>query len=177
MRRCCERAGFPVVVDDSTVCPTLLVDGHTDEAQRIYDKPSLRRRQNYFERTGALVVRHLTSATEIAPLLDTFFAQHVSRWSGASHPSLFLKEQNRAFYRTLTRNLSDSPWLLFTVVEHDGQPMALHYGFDYHGVVTWYKPSFNPAFAAHSPGLVLLRGLIGHAIASERRELDFTLGR
>ena len=176
IRRCCERAGYPVVSDDDTVCPTLLIQGHEDEARRILDKPSLRRRQNYFARAGSLVVRHLTSATEIQPLLDRFFDQHVSRWADSSSPSLFVKEQNREFYRTLTENLAAAPWLLFTSIELDGQPIALHYGFDYDGVVTWYKPSFNPTFAAHSPGLTLLRHLIEYAIAHERRELDFTWG-
>lgn len=52
----------------------------------------------------------------------------------------------------------------------------MHYGFDYDGVVTWYKPSFDPAFAAHSPGLALLRQLIGYALTNGRRELDFTWG-
>ena len=87
-----------------------------------------------------------------------------------------MEDRNREFYRLLTQNLSDSSWLLFTVVELDGQPIAMHYGFDFCGVVTWYKPSFDPTFAAHSPGLVLLRHLIEYAATRRRRELDFTWG-
>lgn len=176
LRRCCARAGFPVVFDADTICPALIIQGHEDEARRILDKPSLRRRLNHFARTGSLVVRHLTDAAEILPMLDQFFEQHVSRWAGSTSPSLFNKERNRDFYRTLTRNLAGTPWLLFTAVQRDGRPIALHYGFDYDGVVTWYKPSFDPAVAENSPGLALLRQLIEHAVTERRRELDFTWG-
>ena len=40
----------------------------------------------------------------------------------------------------------------------------------------YYKPSFDPALAAHSPGLVLVRHLIARALEGGRRELDFTIG-
>jgi hypothetical protein len=49
-------------------------------------------------------------------------------------------------------------------------------GFDYDGVITWYKPSFDPEFASRSPGLVLVQHLIRYAVDQGRRELDFTLG-
>jgi CelD/BcsL family acetyltransferase involved in cellulose biosynthesis len=170
------QAEFPLIADQDMPCPTLLIEGHEHEALRILNKSSLRRRQNGLARSGALTVRHLKRADEIEPLLDCFFDQHVRRWAPTSSPSLFVDPRNREFYRHLTRNLSSSGWLLFTVVEHDGRPIAFHYGFDRHGVVTWYKPSFDPAFASRSPGLALLRHLIEYAVTNRRRELDFSLG-
>ena len=116
VRRCCERAGLPIAIDADTACLTLLVQGREDEARRILDKPSLRRRQNYFARTGTFAVRHLTDAADILPLLDRFFDQHVQRWAGSSSPSLFVKDEHREFYRRLTSMLAGSPWLLFTTV-------------------------------------------------------------
>ena len=72
--------------------------------------------------------------------------------------------------------MADKGWLLFSMVEFNDQPIAFHYGFDYNDTVLWYKPSFDVEHASHSPGLVLLRYLIGYAIDQKRHELDFTIG-
>ena len=67
-------------------------------------------------------------------------------------------------------------WLQFSIVEFNGEPIAFHFGFDYCGCVTWYKPSFDMRFAEHSPGLLLTRQLIEDGLRRSRRELDFTIG-
>jgi CelD/BcsL family acetyltransferase involved in cellulose biosynthesis len=108
--------------------------------------------------------------------VDRFFAQHIARWSDTATPSLFVDPRNQQFYRELARELSRRRWLLCTVVEFDDEPVAFHYGFDYNGAVLWYKPSFNRRYARMSPGLVLVRHLIGYAIQESRHELDFTIG-
>ena len=172
----CEQAGFSVMLHDQFICPTLLVRGHEHEARRILDKPSLRRRQNYFERIGQLGFKDLTSASDIEPYLDAFFEQHTARWRQTSTPSLFREAANRAFYRDLMARLDGTGWLLFSMIEFDDRPIAFHYGFDYNENLIWYKPSFDPAFAARSPGLVLVRHLIRRALEDGRRELDFTIG-
>jgi CelD/BcsL family acetyltransferase involved in cellulose biosynthesis len=172
----CSQAGYKVLVADQFLCPTLMIAGHEDSARAILNKPSLRRPTNYFQRAGRLVCRDLTGAEEIEPYLDQFFEQHVGRWNGTRSPSLFVNGRNRAFYRVLTRNLSGSGALLFSVIELDGRPIAFHYGFDYNRSVIWYKPSFDITHAAHSPGLVLMRHLIDYAVGHDRRELDFTVG-
>lgn len=176
IRAICHRTGYRVLVDDQFQCPTLQIKGHEDSALKIFNKPGLRRRQNYFQRNGRLVFTNLTSAAAAVPYLDRFFSQHVARWSSGKSPSLFLDERNRAFYRELTANIADQGWLLFSVVEFNDQPIAFHFGFDYNDTVLWYKPSFDVAYASHSPGLVLLRYLIGYAIEQKRHELDFTVG-
>ena len=176
LRTICEYQGFRVMVHDDFACPTLLVRGHESAALRLLNKPSLRRRQNYFERTGSLTFRDLSAASDVAAHLDTFFNQHVARWDTTNTPSLFQEPINRSFYRKLTERLDGTNWLLFSLVELDGRPIALHYGFDYNDTLTWYKPSFDPAFASGSPGLVLVRHLLRRALDQARRELDFTIG-
>jgi CelD/BcsL family acetyltransferase involved in cellulose biosynthesis len=176
LKSLCKDAGLRVMVSDQFVCPTLLVRGHERAAHRILDKPSLRRRQNYFERHGRLGFRDLTSACDIEPHLEAFFNQHTARWSRTRTPSLFRDAANRAFYHDLTSRLDGTRWLLFSLVEFDSRPIAFNYGFDYNDSVTWYKPSFDPAFASRSPGLVLVRHLIRRVLEDGRRELDFTIG-
>jgi CelD/BcsL family acetyltransferase involved in cellulose biosynthesis len=171
------RYGYHVLSNEMYVCPTLLVAGHEKAARAIGDKPSLRRRENYFRRRGRLVCRDLKTEAEIAPYLDQFFEQHIERWSATGKsPSLFVDERNRTFYRHLTRSLTARDWLLFSVIEFDGEPIAFHFGFDYDSKVLWYKPSFNIKYAAAAPGLVMVQHLIRHAIGQHRTELDFTVG-
>ena len=172
----CARMGYRTLTDDQYVCPTLHVAGHEQSALRIYNKPGLRRAQHYFERAGRLVARDFTAAADVDGYLPAFFSQHIARWHGTRSPSLFVNPTNQTFYRSLTANLGTTGWLLFSVVELDGHPIAFHYGFDYNGAVIWYKPSFDVAHAAHSPGLVMVRHLMEFAIEHRRRELDFTVG-
>lgn len=171
----CQCAGFRVLQRDLYPSPTLLIKGHEEEAQAIFNKAGLRRRQNYFQRSGRLTYKHLTG-TAVLPYLEGFFEQHIARWAGSSSPSLFLNERNREFYRELALALADKDWLLLSVVELDGRPLTMHYGFDFNERLLWYKPSFDRFHAKHSPGLVLLRHLIGYALDRKRIEFDFTIG-
>jgi CelD/BcsL family acetyltransferase involved in cellulose biosynthesis len=108
--------------------------------------------------------------------LKLLFYQHQKRWEVNKKVSLFSDYQNQEFYIKLTKNLIDTNWLLFSILEFDDQPIAMHYGFDYGNRVYWYKPAFDILFAKHSPGLVLLRYLIEYCIENDKSELDFTIG-
>lgn len=176
MKAICERAGWSVIAGTQYTCPALLVRGHESEAAAILNKESLRRRENFLRKAGTLQIRDLKTAEEIEPLLDTFFRQHIARWKNTGTPSLFEQARNRNFYRRVTREVAPAGWLTFTVVEFNDAPVAFHFGFDYEGALLWYKPSFDPAMASRSPGMVLLRHLIRSTIDQGRRELDFTLG-
>jgi CelD/BcsL family acetyltransferase involved in cellulose biosynthesis/predicted ATP-grasp superfamily ATP-dependent carboligase len=180
VRSVCDAHGYRTLVDDQYPCPTLLIEGREDEALKVLNKPSLRRRTNYFNRAGRLVCLNLSTAAEVQPHLDAFFAQHVMRWGsgagGSTSSSLFVDNRNRDFYRELTRAIAPKGWLLFSVVEFNDKPIAFHYGFDYNGSVIWYKPSFDVEFEQHSPGIVMVQHLIRYAIEHGRRELDFTVG-
>ena len=171
----CQCAGFRVLQRDLYPSPALLIKGHEEEAQTIFNKAGLRRRQNYFQRIGRLTVKHLTG-TAVLPCLEGFFDQHIARWADSASPSLFLNERNRAFYQELALALADKKWLLLSVVELDDRPLTMHYGFDFNERLLWYKPSFDRVHSKHSPGLVLLRHLIGYALDRKRVEFDFTIG-
>jgi CelD/BcsL family acetyltransferase involved in cellulose biosynthesis len=172
----CRDLGLHALIEDQFICPTLVIEGHEHAARRIVAKASLRRRRTYFEKQGRLSAVDLTRAADVAPRLDEFFAQHVARWHGTSTPSLFTDEVNRGFYRELTERLDGTGWLHYSMVQLDGKSVAIHYGFDYNGTLLWYKPSFDPAHAGGSPGIVLVQHLIQHAVDTGHREFDFTIG-
>jgi len=139
-------------------------------------KKSLRRHERALERQGTLTCETFRDAERILPQLDEFFDQHVRRWQSTEWPSLFLADDQRAFYRRFTQRLDDSGVLRFTAVRLDGRLVAAHYGFHHAGRFTWYKPSFDPDLAKVSPGEVLLKRLLELARDERADEFDFTIG-
>lgn len=176
VRKAAAHAGYFTLVDEQYVCPSLVIRDHEREVEAVLHKPSLRRRRRLLERSGRLEIRDVNSADEVASWLDAFFEQHITRWAQTSTPSLFVDPRNQAFYRTLTTRVAPQGWLLFSVITLNGHPVAFHYGFDFNDSITWYKPSFDIARSASSPGLVMVSHLIDVARERGRRELDFTLG-
>ena len=145
-------------------------------ADQALRKKSLNRHERGLERRGKLTAETYTTADEIRPALDSFFEQHVQRWTDTESPSLFLDGTNRDFYRRVVEYLDQTNILRFTRVALDGKMVAAHFGFYYADRYTWYKPTFDPSLKKLSPGEVLIKKLIERAKIDEAREFDFTIG-
>ncbi len=169
-------AGLFPVLESTIACPALVIRGCEKEVGALINKYSLRRKVSALEKLGAVSFHTDCSPADIEAHLDNFFDQHVARWTGTASPSPFLRPEQRAFYRELVHSLAGSGVLNFCRLELDGKPVAYHFGFRYDDKLIWYKPSFDPAYAEHSPGLVLIRNLIDYALRSGCGELDFTIG-
>ena len=157
-------------------CPALVIDGEQESVRQQINKYSVRRPLNWFQKRGTVRFRKLTDWPEIERQLPAFFEQHIQRWAENGQASLFIKEGQRRFYRTLAKASLEAGWLSFSVVEFDDKPLAFHFGFDDGRVLTWYKPSFDVSYSQHSPGLLLIRHLIEDALQNGRSEMDFTIG-
>jgi CelD/BcsL family acetyltransferase involved in cellulose biosynthesis len=150
--------------------------GDPAEDRQLPNKKSLKRHYNYFQRSGDLQCRHCVTGEEVMQHLESFFEQHVRRRAATDTRSVFVDERARVFFRELTRALAPKGWLLFSVVSFNRDPIAMHFGFEYGGRITWYKPAFDIAYAKHSPGEVLIKFLLEYALERKARELDFTIG-
>jgi CelD/BcsL family acetyltransferase involved in cellulose biosynthesis len=159
-----------------TDCPALMIHGRQSEASMVLQKQSLKRPYHYFQSQAQLDFRDLTTLAEAHAYLPRFFDQHINRWKDTGSPSLFLNPLTRQFYAELLEHLWPKGWLVFSLVESGGQPIAFHYGFEYDGCFLWYKPSFDVVHRKHSPGNLLLRFLVKRAIDRGCREFDFTIG-
>jgi CelD/BcsL family acetyltransferase involved in cellulose biosynthesis len=173
LTQCATTLGFRFVEEARTACPTLLLGESTRQLLRKY---SIRRPHNWFARHGTLGFSHISDRSELEAVLPSYFDQHVRRWRHKGVKSLFEDDRQRRFYEHLVASLASTGWLLFSVAEFDGVPIAYHFGFDYAGRVIWYKPSFEVRFANRSPGLLLIGLLIEDALRRERQEVDFTIG-
>lgn len=158
------------------LCPTLVIQGNQEKIIKLINKPVLKRRYNYFSKNGDLEFINITDFEHAKEYLEIFFKQHIKRWDFQHKPSLFLDSNNCNFYHELARSLLEKQWLLFSVLKYNNEPIAFHYGFDYNSKIIWYKPSFDIDYFKYSPGKVLLRFLIQHALTHGKSEFDFTVG-
>ena len=169
------RHGYPLVERFDYECPTYRF-GDLEADRRLVRKKSLKRHFNHFQKTGCLEFRRCRTADDLLTFLDPFFEQHIARRALTDVPSIFHDPRHRAFHRRAALALLPTGWLDFSVVLHDGRPIAFHYGFDYNDKLMWYKPSFDPTLASRSPGEVLLKYLFEDALERELREFDFGIG-
>lgn len=139
-------------------------------------KKSIIRHAKKLSKSGELSCHTTAKQAQTEAELDAFFDQHIERWKQTDFPSLFHDEQKRAFYRALTKNLSENKSLRFSTVKLNGHLVAAHFGFFFGGVFTWYKPCFDPEFARYSPGEVLLKHLLEQAKEDQAQFFDFTIG-
>jgi CelD/BcsL family acetyltransferase involved in cellulose biosynthesis len=139
-------------------------------------KESLRRHHKKLSKLGEVRLRHLEDPEEIECHLPTFFRLHVARRALAGDRSLFCRDEPRAFYRALVRELDARAALRFAVLEVAGRPVAYHLGFECGGKFIWYKPAFDVAYWDYSPGEVLIKALLEYVAGRELEEFDFTTG-
>jgi CelD/BcsL family acetyltransferase involved in cellulose biosynthesis len=162
--------------EETWPCPLMDLRTYPLHAQEAMQKKSLLRHQGWFERSALIESSHLTDGRQILHYLDDFFDQHIRRWAVTEFPSLFHDEKQRAFYRTLTKEMAETGWLCFTKIGWQGQTIAYHFGFFYQGSFLWYKPTFEIELSKHGPGEVLIRQLLLYAIEQEAHTFDFGMG-
>lgn len=162
-------------LNSTSVCPTLIVS-KCNNIRSLAAPKSLKRHINYFKKSGKLSFRVLDSVENKLNALDVFFEQHIQRRSITKAKSLFLNPLNKIFYREIVNKTANTDWLFFSCLEHNGLPIAFHFGFDYNSKVIWYKPSFDISFKKRSPGRLMIKFLIEYCVENKKNELDFTLG-
>ncbi|MGZ8155110.1 MAG: GNAT family N-acetyltransferase [Burkholderiales bacterium] len=146
------------------------------EDRRLANKKSLKRHCNNLRKLGEVRFFNCETGDEVLGYLDAFFEQHVRRRALTDTPSMFVDERMQHFFAELTSALAPRGWLLFSVLLLDQRPVAMHFGFEFDGRITWYKPAFDIELAKHSPGEVLIKHLIEYALERKAAELDFTIG-
>jgi len=173
LQQAAQRLGLSCYDEGDLPAPAIDLRATGSEVVR---KKSLVRHQRFFEREGALSIRHFTAARDILPRLESFFEQHIARWAVTPYPSLFLDPTQCRFYQALVRSAGPNASLRFTEVGWNDTPIAFHFGFSYGSTYMWYKPSFAIERAKRSPGEVLMRSLLLAALAEGAEVFDLGLG-
>jgi CelD/BcsL family acetyltransferase involved in cellulose biosynthesis len=158
LRRAAAALRLDLVDEGELAAPYVDLSADAAAARPAAQRRSLVRHERGLQRTGELSVTHDRAPS--AQALDAFFTQHVRRWADTPYPSAFTGPACRTFFRALAAAGAPHGWVVFTTLRWNGVPVAYHFGFHFAGSLLWYKPSFDPAYAAQSPGEVLLRRLM-----------------
>jgi CelD/BcsL family acetyltransferase involved in cellulose biosynthesis len=82
-----------------------------------------------------------------------------------------------AFFQALAKITYEAGWLELAFIDVNGKPAATYFDFAYRGMTLCYNSGYDPqAYAALSPGIVLLTELIEHAVKHQRKCFDFLQG-
>ena len=144
--------------------------------ETLLRKEQPRRSEKKLQKAGRVELRHIESRAEARRHLAIFFRQHIQRCAVNGVRSQFLTERRRAFYEAMVEQCDLSGELRFAALELDGQPIAYHFGLQFHSKFVWYKPAFDVDYWDFSPGDVLLRYLFRYADESNLAEFDFSVG-
>jgi len=116
-----------------------------------------------------------TDAEERFPVL---VGLHQKRWKGKGYRGVgvFCSERFLEFHRRIARIFSERGWLEISFLRVDGNDVAAHYNFSFGRTIFHYMPAFDPAWAAHNVGRIILAESIRDAIARKMKEFDFLRG-
>jgi CelD/BcsL family acetyltransferase involved in cellulose biosynthesis len=120
-------------------------------------------------------IRRTESADDLVGDLGTFFELHDKRFGDRGGSSLSAG-RTRLFHLDFARAALTQGWLRLWFLELDGRPAAAWYGWRLGERYSYYNSGFDPAFAALSPGLVLISAVIESAFEEGAAEFDFLLG-
>lgn len=170
-----ERLGLDRFEMDSIV--SVMVDIAADpEAVRRAVSRSMRKAENFFTKNGDMVVRQLTTAAEVLPLLPEFFEMHVARWRLKGIESGFLRPDMRSFLEKWIAVSAAAGWLRVVRLEWNGATLGIdlnwHFGTTQHSG-QWV---FDIRFMSRSPGQILLRHSVLMALDAGMHTYDLGLG-
>ena len=139
-------------------------------------RSNLRRRtRKLMGELGARVLRwHATEQIDAG--VAELARLHRLRWTGRAERYGFSDAGYLAFHRRIAERFAAHGWLRLYGLEVDGAVIAAWYGYRYGDVLYYYQSGFDPAWYAHSPGMVLKATVIREAIEEGVKELDLLKG-
>jgi CelD/BcsL family acetyltransferase involved in cellulose biosynthesis len=115
-------------------------------------RKSVRFGRNRLERHDAVEYRYAEAAT-LEPDLDAAFRLHRSRFG--DHPGCLFCGEHEAFQREFAAIALDRGWLRLLLLEIDGRPVGLEYGFFFQDTYFAYQGGRDPAWDRESVGFLL----------------------
>lgn len=137
---------------------------------------TLRTDRNRIDRDGKLrfadLAREWTAERCIASLAEL----HGARGRMLERGSAFERPGYRSFHESFARLAAGRGWLRMPSYLVDDAPVAARYGFAYRGTLYEYQTGFDPAYAKHGVGRVLLAESIRASIAEGLARFDMLGG-
>jgi CelD/BcsL family acetyltransferase involved in cellulose biosynthesis len=118
-------------------------------------------------------LRRCRSASELREFLDRLFEFHTERWQTRGETGVFRRPSRRRFFEELCRRTLAAGTLDLWLLDLDGHSSAAEIGFRFGTTYYALQAGFDPAYAKHSPGVVLMAMVLQELIPQGIREYDF----
>ena len=133
----------------------------------------LRRRERRLRERYDVRLRLVRDTTTLDADLDTLFALHSARWGPSS--SVFAPPHD-GFHRRFAHVALQHGWLRLLLLELDGIPAAVSYGFRFRNVEVFYQVGRDPRRAHEAVGSVIFAHRIRLALEDGVEECRFGRG-
>jgi CelD/BcsL family acetyltransferase involved in cellulose biosynthesis len=171
--------GWTLRITDGGLCPVIALAGHTWESYLASlgasHRANFRRRARSLNERFDVQFRLVTTDADRRDALTALVNFHAQRF-GPHGSTAFLTPAVRAFQADATRQALERGWLRMYVLNLDGQPAGVMYGFLYNGRFYFYQHGFDPQHERFSVGLVLMGLTIQAALEEGAIEFDMLWG-
>ncbi|MCI0685392.1 MAG: GNAT family N-acetyltransferase [Gemmataceae bacterium] len=141
-------------------------DAYLNAALSSNKRRDLNRRQRKLAEQGQVEFRVLQTSDEIAAGCEDFLRLESGGWKGRTGTALAATPAGQEFFRAVVREAGARGQLLLHGLYLNGRPIAMRTTFTSGAGSFFFKPAYDEAFAAYSPGVLLeletIRLLHGH---------------
>ncbi|MGH6630043.1 MAG: GNAT family N-acetyltransferase, partial [Burkholderiales bacterium] len=113
---------------------------------------------------------------EVQHWLDLLFDLHARRWQLRGQPGAFAFPGRQELFRKVADRFLLRGWLDFWMLEIDGCPASLEFGFSFEGTYCFLQSAFEPKFEEQGAGVALKALVIQQLITRGIKRYDFLSG-
>ena len=177
LRRAVAARGAASEVERGFSCPGFAVRGtFAAHLARVPRRETYRRRVRWLSRQPGFRIDVATTPEEAPAALEDLLRLHRLRWAAEGGSAGIPPGPVEAFHRAVAPLLAARGWLRLYRLHAGGAAIAAIHGLERGGRFFYYQSGYDPAWAARSPGLVLLGRTIEDAYARGLRDYDFLRG-
>ncbi len=179
MLRACRRAELPVCYHERFRVGRVAIDSDWDLYLKRLPKNHRQAMTRGLRRLAAegevqFEMRSQLAPSEVEPWLQSAFELENRSWKGVAGTSVLRTPHMFGFFVEQARQLADWGQLETAALRLDGRMLAFLYGSRAKGVYFAHKISYDPAYAAFSPGQLLFYHILERLHADQTvRALDF----
>lgn len=126
-------------------------------------RADLRRCRRRLAERGETAFTVATGPEAAGPVLDELFALEAAGWKGDRRTAMSSRPHTRRFYRAVAEGAAARGALRVVALRLDGRPVAAMLTLEEQGAQYAVKAAYDPAFAAVSPGRLLLEDVVHRA--------------
>jgi CelD/BcsL family acetyltransferase involved in cellulose biosynthesis len=177
LRRALAPRGVRIAVERGDVCPGFAVRGtFADHLARIRRRETYGRRVRWLARQPGFRIDVATAAGDVPAAMEDLLRLHRLRWAAEGGSDGIPSPAVEAFHREVAPLLAARGWLRLYRLLVGGEAIAAVYGIELGRRFYYYQSGYDPAWAARSPGLVLVGRTVEDAYARGLADYDFLRG-